>query len=79
MHYFFCDCVLDTERYELYRAERQVSLRPKAYQLLLYLLEQRDRVVSKNELFDKLWPDQFTGDATLNTWGAFPFSGSIDG
>ena len=34
--------------------------------LLAYLVENRDRVVGKRELFEKVWEDKFTGDGTLN-------------
>jgi TolB-like protein len=44
-----------------------VSLRPKVFDLLAYLIGQCDRVVSKQELFDQLWPDVHVGDAALNT------------
>jgi DNA-binding winged helix-turn-helix (wHTH) protein/tetratricopeptide (TPR) repeat protein len=67
MRYLFGDCVLDVQRYELLRAGRIVPLRPKVFQVLLYLIEQRDRVVSKEELFEHVWPEQFVGDASLNS------------
>jgi DNA-binding winged helix-turn-helix (wHTH) protein len=34
--------------------------------VLIYLIEHRDRVVSKNELLEQLWPGQFIGDGSLN-------------
>ena len=36
------------------------------FKLLAYLVENRDRVVGKRELFEKVWEDKFTGDGTLN-------------
>ena len=36
------------------------------YKLLLYFMENPDRVVSKDELFQKVWQDAVTGDGTLN-------------
>ncbi len=44
----------------------RVKLRPKVFQVLTYLIEQRDRVVSKDELLEQLWPNQFIGDGSLN-------------
>ena len=38
----------------------------KAYRALAYLMEIRGRVITKNELFVKVWEDRFTGDGTLN-------------
>ena len=67
MRYRFLDCTLDSERRELRRAGEFVPLRPRVFQLLLHLLEQRDRAVSKTELFERLWPRRIVSDATLNS------------
>ncbi len=67
MRYIFNDCVLDTERHELRRTGELVRLRPKVFQLLAYLIANRDRVISKQELFDQLWPKRVVGDATLGS------------
>jgi class 3 adenylate cyclase/DNA-binding winged helix-turn-helix (wHTH) protein/tetratricopeptide (TPR) repeat protein len=65
MLYVFDDSELDTQRYTLRRSGQTSRLHPKAYQVLLHLIEHRDRVVSKQELADKVWPEQFIADATL--------------
>src|SRR5713101_4703022 len=67
MRYLFDDYVLDTQRYELHCAGTRVHLRPKGFQVLYYLLAHRDRVVPKSELLEHVWPQQFIGDATLNS------------
>jgi DNA-binding winged helix-turn-helix (wHTH) protein/predicted ATPase len=67
MRYRFLDCTLDAQRHELRRAGEFVPLRPRVFQLLLHLLEQRERAVSKTELFDRLWPRRIVSDATLNS------------
>jgi len=51
----------------LTQGERQVRLTPKALTLLCFLAEQRGRVVTKDELFDALWPRTAVGDAALVT------------
>jgi DNA-binding winged helix-turn-helix (wHTH) protein len=38
-------------------AEREVPLQPRVFDLLAYLIRNRERVVSKDELLDTLWPD----------------------
>ncbi len=43
-----------------------VKLTALEFRLLAYLMENRGRVVSKSELFAKVWEDKFTGDGTLN-------------
>src|SRR5262245_57182685 len=65
MRYIFDTYVLDTQRAELHSAGAPVMLRHKAFQVLAYLLEHRDRVVPKQELLEHLWPEQFVGDEVL--------------
>jgi DNA-binding winged helix-turn-helix (wHTH) protein len=67
MRYSFGDYVLDTQRHELHHAGEPVKLRRKVFQVLIYLLVHRDRVVPKQELLEHLWPDQFVGDETLTS------------
>ncbi len=67
MRYIFDGYTLDTRRYELYRDGKFIPLRPKVYEMLYYLLAHHDRVVAKGELLEHLWPEQFIGDATLNS------------
>lgn len=43
-----------------------VKLTSLEYRLLSYLVENKDKVISKAELFEKVWQDKFTGDGTLN-------------
>ena len=43
-----------------------VKLTALDYRLLTYLIENQGKVISKQELFEKVWADKFTGDGTLN-------------
>ena len=63
--YQFADCQLDLERLEFRRAGRLVPLEPQVFGVLAYLLEHRERVVSKDELLDHVWGHRFVGDAAL--------------
>jgi DNA-binding winged helix-turn-helix (wHTH) protein len=67
MVYHFSNYELDTALFALRREGQTVGLRPKAYQLLLYLLENRERVVSKQALCDAVWPGRFISDGTLES------------
>src|SRR5262247_918502 len=67
MIYTFGECVLDTQLHVLSRAEQPIKLRPKAFEVLVYLLEHRDRIVTKHELCEQVWPNQFISDATLGS------------
>src|SRR4029453_17990223 len=67
MRYAFADCVLDTQLYTLARAGPTRPLRPKVFQVLVYLLAHRDRVVSREELCAQVWPGQFISETTLES------------
>ena len=67
MLYTFGDCELDTDLYILRRADQVLHLSPKVFQVLIYLLEHRDRVIDKDELCAQMWPEQFIADATLES------------
>src|SRR5215510_8792164 len=67
MQYVFGDCALDTQRYELHRGGVRIPLRRKVFQVLVYLIEQRDRVVSRDEVLAQVWPDQYVGEETLTS------------
>lgn len=43
-----------------------VKLTALEFRLLVYLIKNKNRVVSKQELFENIWEDKFTGDGTLN-------------
>ena len=45
---------------------KPVKLTALEFRLLSYLAQNEDRVVAKQELFEKVWEDKFTGDGTLN-------------
>src|SRR5215468_5566984 len=68
MDYVFGAYRLDTQRYELAHAGVPIPLRPKVFQVLVYLLAHHERVVSKEELLEALWPGQFVGDVGLNSY-----------
>ena len=65
MIYQFGECALDTQLYSAQRGGQTIRLRPKAFRMCLYLLEHRDRVVSREELCTQLWPGRFVNPATL--------------
>lgn len=45
---------------------KPVKLTSLEFKLLGYLIKNKDKVISKQELFEKVWEDKFTGDGTLN-------------
>jgi DNA-binding winged helix-turn-helix (wHTH) protein len=65
MQYAFADCVLDTEGRELRRAGVPVKLEPKVYQVLVYLVQHADRVVTREELLDQVWPEVYVAPTAV--------------
>jgi DNA-binding winged helix-turn-helix (wHTH) protein len=65
MVYVFGECELDDQLYQLRRRGKVVELEPKVFDFLAYLICQRDRVVSRNELMEQLWPGQIVSEAAL--------------
>jgi TolB-like protein len=58
---------LDTGRRELFCGDRQVGLQPQVFDLLVYLAQNRDRVVSKDDLIALVWGGRIVSDSTLTS------------
>ncbi|MGD8396482.1 MAG: transcriptional regulator, partial [Candidatus Eiseniibacteriota bacterium] len=65
MLYHFGDFELDEGGRELRLAGREVVLQPRVFDLLVYLVRHRDRVITKDELLETLWPDVIVADGAL--------------
>jgi len=65
--YLFEDYSLDTERRELRRGSALVSLEPQVFDLLEYLIRNRERVVSKDEVFAAVWDGRIVSDSALTS------------
>jgi DNA-binding winged helix-turn-helix (wHTH) protein len=65
MQYIFGDYRLDMQCYELRGAGGVIALDRQGFAVLAYLIEHRDQVVLRQELFDHLWADRFVSDAAL--------------
>jgi predicted ATPase/DNA-binding winged helix-turn-helix (wHTH) protein len=66
MIYVFGDYALDMHLYELRHGGSPCPLGPQVFNVLAYLIVHRDRVVTKEELIEQLWPAQFVSDATVH-------------
>ncbi len=67
MRYVFGEYVLDTDRYELRRAEAVVPMEPQVFEVLTLLVANHHRMVTKEEIVQHVWPSGFIGDAALNS------------
>ncbi len=59
------DVRLDPERYELTVRGEVIELTPREFELLHYLLKNLDRVVSRDQLLDRVWGYEYAGDTRL--------------
>lgn len=67
MHFAFGEYVLDAERRELSRGADQIAIEPQVFDVLLYLIENRDRVVTKDDLIAAVWGGRIVSEATLTS------------
>ena len=67
MVFRFDDHVLDIERRELRRGAEPVALEPQVFDLLVYLVRNRGRVVTKDDLIDGVWGGRIVSDSALTT------------
>jgi TolB-like protein/DNA-binding winged helix-turn-helix (wHTH) protein/tetratricopeptide (TPR) repeat protein len=63
----FGDFEIDLARQELRLAGTNVHIEPQVFDLLVHLIRNRDRIVSKDELFDVIWQGRIVSEATLNS------------
>lgn len=63
----FEDCVLDTDRRELRRGGNLVPLEPQVFDLLEYLIRNRERVVSRDDLTESIWRGRIVSESALST------------
>lgn len=67
MQFIFADHVLDTARRELRCGAEPVALEPQVFDLLVYLVQNRERVVSKDDLIASVWAGRAVSDSTLTS------------
>jgi two-component system, OmpR family, response regulator len=56
------EVVLDQDAYRVWRGDEEISLSPTEFRLLRYLMQNQDRVVSKNQILDHVWDYEYVGD-----------------
>ena len=67
MRYLFEEYAFDTDRRELHRGAEVVSVAPQVFDLLDYLIRNRERVVSKDDLINAVWDGRIVTEAALTT------------
>jgi TolB-like protein len=67
VQFVFNDCVLDPDRRELTRGSKAIAIGPQVFDLLVYLVQNRERVVSKDLLLDVVWGGRIVSESTLTS------------
>lgn len=67
MRYDFQPFSLDTERGLLLKARVDVAIEPRAFKLLSFLVVNQDRLVTKDEIIEKIWRGRLVSDAAIST------------
>jgi TolB-like protein len=67
LRYYFEEFALDTDRRELHRGAEMVAITPQVFDLLDYLIRNRERVVTKEDLINAVWNGRAVSDAALTT------------
>jgi DNA-binding winged helix-turn-helix (wHTH) protein len=65
--YMFGDYAFDTDRRELRLGSRLIPVEPQVFDLLEYLIRNRDRVVSKDDLISTIWGGRIVSESALTT------------
>ena len=65
--YYFEDYALDKGTRELRRGTELIALEPQVFDLLVFLIDNRDRVVSKNDIITAVWQGRAISDSTLTS------------
>jgi len=67
MQFRFGNHLLDVARRELRRGGELITLEPQVFDLLVYLVRNRDRVVTKDDLLDSVWSGRTVSESALTT------------
>ena len=67
MQFVFDNQTLDIERRELLRGGHRVAVQPQVFDLLVHLVQNRDRVISKDDLIALVWGGRIVSDSTLTS------------
>ena len=60
------NAIINLKKATVEKDGKETALKAMEYKILVYLLKNKNRVIPKDEIFEKIWDTQFVGDVTLN-------------
>ncbi len=63
--YAFGDIIVEPGNFRVLKSGQPLPLEPRAFEVLIFLIENRGRVIQKNELFEQIWKQSFVTDSAL--------------
>ena len=67
MRYSFDEIELTLDAFELRKSSELVAVEPQVFGLLVHLIENRDRVVTRDELIEAIWDGRFVSESAVST------------
>lgn len=66
MKYHVATFEIDTEQFQITCAHKVLAVEPKVFDLIVYLIENRQRLITRDELFEQVWSGREVSDTTLS-------------
>ena len=66
MRYQFDQFTIDTSQYQILHNQSPVACEPKVFDVIVYLVEHRERLISRDELFEQVWLGRMVSDTSLS-------------
>ncbi|VAW38209.1 Adenylate cyclase [hydrothermal vent metagenome] len=68
MIYTFKNFTINTDNFQLLKNDESLSIEPQVFNIILYLVENQDRVISRNELLEAIWKDKIVSDSSISNY-----------
>lgn len=66
MQYKFNNITLDTEKFVIWSNDKEAAVEPQVFNLIVFLIQNKDRIVSRNELLNQVWQGRVVSDTSIN-------------
>ncbi|VAW41757.1 hypothetical protein MNBD_GAMMA01-1443 [hydrothermal vent metagenome] len=66
MRYKFNNIEIDTEKFSLLTNGKEIAVEPQVFNLIVYLIEHKNKIVSRDEILDNIWKGRVVSDTSIN-------------